>query len=1120
MKGKTTYIILKNYLHLRAVVILRIFVLILSGLYLFPYTACAQEESSYNEIYVSLDVRGIGITEIPGIINNNNAYLSFTDVFDYLKIKNDPSLKLDSVTGFFINQDSTFIIDKTHNLIRYKDKQYELDPNDLIKTESGLYLKTEYFGLVFGLDCKFNFRNLSVTLTTNKELPLMRDLRLDEMRHNVNHLNGMVKADTTVQAAHPFFHLGMADWSVISTQQTSQPNDTRFGLSLGSALAGGEANAALNISSTEPFDQRLQYYMWRHVNNDNSVLRQVLAGTIYTQSISSIYAPVVGLQFTNTPTTFRRSFGTYTLSNTTHPGWMVELYVNNVLVDYKKADAAGVYTFEVPLVYGNSIVKLRFYGPWGETYTREQNISIPFNFLPSHEFEYTVSGGIVEDGHNSQFSRVNLNYGLSKRITVSSGVEYLSSVTSGTTMPFLNTSIRLATGLLLNGDYTYGVRSRGLLSYRTPSDMQFDLNYINYNEGQTAINNNYLDERKAIMTIPIRGNNFSMFSRITLDQVTLPETKYSTAEWMLSGSVFGAGINMSTFASFLYQNSPYVYTNLSIAFRLPKELVFTPQVQYEYDDNQFISLKGLIEKRVFKKGFLNFSYEQNFKSNIENITFGFRYELPYAQVSFNTVYNNLNTSFVESARGSLMYDTKTNYLNVNNRISVGKGGILLVPYLDLNCDGKRDPDEPKALGLKFRINGGRIENVMRDSTIRILDLEPYLNYLIELDPNSFDNIAWQMQKKAISIAIAANQFTEVDIPIAVVGEASGLVYMRSERGDREQGRIIVNLYNKDSSQIARTLSDAGGFFNFTNLAPGAYFVMPDTSQLSKLHLISSPLLLPFTIYKNKDGDVIDGLKFVLKNYPETVPVLHNDKTDTIHKGDNIHAEQRKQAHKTKVITKNNSTHPIKQLKQKPAVSQNHSKTSTNAVLDKPIEKHASNIKPVTHTANPKHKTTPIKHPIKTHAVIQHKQALKTHKAVAIHKKAQTKHPLRANNRVPQQHLVKHASNNRHALQHSKAVKTNTAEHFVTHISNSKRTAIHRHHYKHKHLYKNKQVKLRYNVKPNTARNPVINNTGDTIKDKKDIKTPSATKPYSPKKLFQWLHNTLHKPTNSFSSHFR
>ncbi|MBK6643629.1 MAG: hypothetical protein IPG39_21555 [Bacteroidetes bacterium] len=77
---------------------------------------------------------------------------------------------------------------------------------------------------------------------------------------------------------------------------------------------------------------------------------------------------------------------------------MVELYVNNEMIDYVKSDASGFYSFQVPLFYGNSVVKLKFYGPWGEERSNEQNFSIPFNFLPKGDFEYNIGGGIVQDG--------------------------------------------------------------------------------------------------------------------------------------------------------------------------------------------------------------------------------------------------------------------------------------------------------------------------------------------------------------------------------------------------------------------------------------------------------------------------------------------------------------------------------------------------------------------------------------------------------------------------------------------------------------------------------------------------------------------------------------------------
>ena len=832
---------------------------------LAPKKISAQDEPSYDEISVFLNVQQIGGIEMPGVIMGSAVYLPITNVFDFLKIKNTPAADLDSITGFFIVPQATFLINKKNSRIIYKDKVYDLKPEDFIRTETNLYLKSKYFGEIFGLDCSFNFRALSVNLSTKLELPVIREMRQEMMRSNINRLKGEEKADTVIGRSYPLFHFGMVDWSVIATQQVKGPTDTRVNLSLGAILAGGETDVTINYSSSEPFTEKQQYYLWRYANNDHPALRQAMAGKINSQAISSIYAPVVGVQFTNTPTTYRRSFGSYPLSDRTEPGWIVELYVNNTLVDYVKADASGFFTFQVPLVYGNTAVKLRFYGPWGEERAREQNISIPFTFLPAKELEYTVSAGFVEDSTLSRYSRGNINYGLSRRLTIGGGVEYLTSVTSGNTMPFVNMSLRLATSLLISGEYTYGVRFKGLLSYRLPSNLQFELSYLNYNKHQTAINYNILEERKAIISMPLIGRNFSSFARLTLDQIILPATQSTTVELLLSGAVLGVNSNLTTYAMFAEMTDPYVYSNLSFAFRLPARFVFTPQAQFQYNRGQFISVKCELEKHILKNGYANISYERNFLSNISNTQIGLRYDFAFAQTGLTFRQTNNTTSLIESARGSLINESKIHYFGVNNRTSVGRGGIVILPYLDLNCNGHHDKTEPRVAGLNIRINGGRIELSKKDTTIRIFDLEPYTNYFIELDRNSFDNIAWQIRMQTLSVAIDPNQFRLVEVPIAVVGEASGMVFIQRNKRRNGQGRIVVCFYDKDSKLVARTISEAEGYFSFLGLAPGSYTVRVDTTQLRKLNMTSKPISSQIDIARTKDGDVVDNLEFVL--YP-------------------------------------------------------------------------------------------------------------------------------------------------------------------------------------------------------------------------------------------------------------
>ena len=447
-------------------------------------------------------------------------------------------------------------------------------------------------------------------------------MRLEEMRQNITRLKGDPEVDTTIGRSYPGFRFGMADWSVYANEQVDGPSEARMNVALGAVIAGGEATASLYYHSRQPFSEKQQYYLWRHVNNDRELLRQIIAGKIVSNATASIYDPVVGIQLTNTPTTFRRSFGSYTLTDRTEPGWTVELYVNNVLVDYKEADGSGFFSFDVPLVYGNTLVKLKFYGPWGEERIREQNIIIPYNFLPVKTLEYTFSAGVVEDSVWSRYSKASVNYGVANNLTVGGGIEYLSSVSTGPLMPYANASFRVTRNLLLTGEYTYGVRAKGLLTYRLPSNIQLDLNYTKYKEGQKAISYNYLEERRAALSLPFRFGNYSAYSRISYSKIVVPFSYYTNAEWMLAGQIFGVHANLTNYAIFISDVDPNYFSNLSLTVRLPFSFILMPQVQYSFSDKELLSSKVTLEKRILEKAYLNLSYEQNFKTSLRLGEFG------------------------------------------------------------------------------------------------------------------------------------------------------------------------------------------------------------------------------------------------------------------------------------------------------------------------------------------------------------------------------------------------------------------------------------------------------------------------------------------------------------------
>lgn len=829
---------------------------------LMPVCGYSQIDSSYDEIGVTLNLSRVGSVEIPAVIKNDKAYLSVTDLFDFLKISNHPSVAFDSVQGYFMNEQAVFLILKNPEQIVYKGKTFSLDPGAIIQTGTRLYLRSDYYNRIFELNCTFSFRSLSVLLTTSLELPVIREMRQTMMRSNSGILRGELKADTIVHQRSPLFNVGMADWSVTNRQQVAGYNEAMLNLALGATVAGGETTLSLNYHNNEPFSEKQQYYQWRLVNNDNPVFKQVIAGKFYSQSIATIYRPVIGMEVTNTPTLYRRSFGTYTLSNITEPGWIVELYVNEVLINYVKADASGFFTFQVPMVYGKTAVKLRFYGPYGEERSREGSIVIPFNFVPLHELNYSVSAGVVEDSVYSRFSRAVLNYGLGRRITVGGGLEYLSSIRSDKTIPFVNTALRLASNLMVTAEYAYNVRTKGLLTYHTPSNLQIELTYAKYKKGQLAVSNNYLEERNLLVSVPFRTRNFAAFTRLTLNQKVFPTVRYTSGEMLASVSAYRMSANLTTFTLYNTSVDPMIYSTLALNYRLPHQVTLIPQIQYEYGRKKVSMVKGQIDKQFSKNGYLTLSYEKNYYYHMDNAGIGLRHDFAFAQTYVSANRGNHITSFIQSARGSLMYDGKTNYVNAGNRSSIGRGGIILMPYLDINCNGKRDADEPKAFGLKVRVREGNVQYVNKDTSIHLFNLEPYTNYFIALDSNSFDNIAWRLAKKNYGVYIEANQFTLIEVPVTIAGEVSGMVYM-TDKGKKGVEKINIFIYSNDKILVKRLQTESDGTFSFLGLPPGSYTARIDFEQLQRLHLAASVSVLPFTIKRIQEGDVAEGLDFIL-----------------------------------------------------------------------------------------------------------------------------------------------------------------------------------------------------------------------------------------------------------------
>jgi hypothetical protein len=289
-----------------------------------------------------------------------------------------------------------------------------------------------------------------------------------------------------------------------------------------------------------------------------------------------------------------------------------------------------------------------------------------------------------------------------------------------------------------------------------------------------------------------------------------------------------------------------------------------PQVQYEYNNHRFISLKGEVEKRVSNRGFINGFYEQNIKSNYNSVNIGFRWEFSRAQVGAAVrKSSNNDMTFITSVRGSVVRDTKTGYVGLSAQPVVGKGGIILLTYLDINNNGKKDPGEPKLKGLRYMLGAGFQEESKKDTTLIIRNLPAYTSYLLTIDKNSFDDISWRIRHATMSVEINPNYFRVIEIPVKVVGEVSGIVYVQSDKGKKVQDRILVNIYNSSGSLVAKTMSEPDGYYSYMGLEPGTYTIKPDAEQMSRLGINVFPKAWHIEIKPGLTGDIHKDLDIIL-----------------------------------------------------------------------------------------------------------------------------------------------------------------------------------------------------------------------------------------------------------------
>jgi hypothetical protein len=617
---------------------------------------------------------------------------------------------------------------------------------------------------------------------------------------------------------------------------------------------------------------------------------------------------MIGFQISNINTEYKTSFSNYTISDHTEPDWTVELYINDVLVNYTKADQTGYYKFVVPLSYGSTDIKLKFYGPYGEVRTNIVQLRIPYTFLPPGHLEYTLTGGTLMDhpGIKNSTGQFDAKLGISTAMTLNGGVRYLeapnladpnlphSPLGPASYTPYAKGSIRVSSDILLGGEYYESSGYRGTMSITGPWGISLEAEYDKpFAQTQGAADSTQqalsitdpfyvVNQRKLTLNLPMPFQLGSI--RIAAQDLPVNNDTgnlSSTVEALLN--VFGSSLNISANYSFL-RDRFHLYPQgdgtgeAGLSLMLFDGIVARPSCAFDYTTRQVQDVQLGITKSFSDWLSTSMSAVHTFASASNSFQLSIRTVLPFSQVGFaGTGGTGELLAGSTTVQGSLGFDADAGFYG-GSRPEVRRGGFEVIPFIDQNGDGKWDDGEPLVPKFGFERQPGKL--IASDSGIlRVTDLEPYNHYFIKTSTAGLDNISLLPKFSSFEITPPANGFARIEIPLAAAGQIEG--YVMTNKNGKQEGlggarlKIRRNDPDGDTTELKLTddlLSYSNGEFYYMGITPGKYRMTIDPEQLRLLHATCNPPYIDFTVRSLEDGDVINGLNFNFEKNATTTSV--------------------------------------------------------------------------------------------------------------------------------------------------------------------------------------------------------------------------------------------------------
>ena len=851
------------------------------------YAQNSTEEAS--EVYLDFRHRGVINTVVIAYYKDDKFYLPINELFSQLQFDNTISEL--TVSGKYASKQTPYSLDFQTNVARIGDKIIALTTKDYLLTDLDFYITAALFEKLFQLRFTIDFSNLTLNLESSIEIPIVQKILRDQKRNRANrNRNKTENYDLKYDRVKPLIDGGFIDYNLSSTVNSTQ-NLYNFSSNVGLQLAGGDLQGTIYGSSNDNFSTiNTNGLRWRYLFRESTILTRLTLGQ--TRSDGIIQNPYTGIRISNSPIEPRFSFDEYEVHGSTLPQSEVELYLNNLLIDYQQANELGDYRFLAPISYGTSQFDIKIYGPTGQIIERSNRIQIPFNFQPKGVFNYNFNIGQLD---NPILGSTERNYiahgsgalGLTEWLTLKSGVEYYDGINNNKPTLTSTLSSRILSKYIFTLEGVSNSYYRGALNVIYPNSTSFNLDYTNYTKTQNIYNTSGDDKRiigSLFYPFLIRSTPFNLrlssYTRIRANGNSTSyridaSTNLGKLNVRLGYSDRSTGafdpLNPSTTSS-AEASMTYNFTQNANIPKFLRGFFIRTSFRYMPAISEVESVDLLISRNILKQGRFQLSYGRNFKNQFNTIRFNLI--IDFNKVRSSSTFSQVRgvSSFAQNIRGSIGYDTNYNNFLFTSRDQVGRAGAAIKLFVDNNNNSKFDEGDDPINENALRINRSGASSTAKNGVVYFSQMQPYYFYNMELNKGAINNPMLVPDFDKFGVITDPNRFKKIEIPFYMSGVIEGSVHKVLENSTK-QGvgglKLTLKKINSEYTTELRTFGD-GSFYAY-EIPPGKYSLSIEQAQLGILKSTAEPSSLEFEIKAIPEGDFVEGLEFLLRPEDYTPP---------------------------------------------------------------------------------------------------------------------------------------------------------------------------------------------------------------------------------------------------------